>query len=66
MPQSLSRVVIHMVFSTKHRTAWLEDKVLRDELYRYMATLLRDNVDSPALLINGVGDHVHILFSGCA
>ena len=26
-----------------------------------MATILRDNVDSPALLINGVQDHVHTL-----
>ena len=28
-----------------------------------MATLMRNEVDSPALLINGVEDHVHILCS---
>jgi REP element-mobilizing transposase RayT len=26
-----------------------------------MATILRDNVDSPALIINGVEDHLHVL-----
>ncbi len=34
---------------------------LRDQLYAYMATILRDNVDSPALIINGVEDHLHAL-----
>jgi putative transposase len=33
----------------------------RVQLHAYMATILRDNVDSPALLINGVEDHVHTL-----
>ena len=32
---------------------------MRTELYADMATILRDNVDSPALIINGVEDHVH-------
>lgn len=36
---------------------------LREDLYAYMATILRDNVDSPALLINGVEDHIHGLVS---
>ena len=37
------------------------DATLRDELYAYMSKILRDNVDTPALLINGVEDHVHAL-----
>ena len=61
MPQSLARVTIHIVFSTKNREAWLTDAELRNELYAYMATILRDSVDSPPLLINGVEDHVHAL-----
>ena len=61
MPQSLAQIYIHMVFSTKNRTPWLRDSGLRDELYAYMATILRDNVDSPALIINGVEDHIHAL-----
>jgi len=60
MPQSLAKVLIHMVWSTKHRTPWLKDKQIRKELYAYMATVL-GNMDSPALVINGVEDHVHVL-----
>lgn len=62
MAQSLSKVVVHLVFSTKQRTPWLRDRTLRTGLYAYMATILRNNVDSPAILINGVEDHIHILF----
>ena len=60
MPQSLAKVLIHMVWSTKHRTPWLKDQEVRKDLYAYMATVLR-NMDSPALIINGVDDHVHVL-----
>ena len=61
MPQSLARVFVHIVYSTKHRKTWLKDTETRAELYRYMTTILRDNVDSPAIRINGVEDHIHIL-----
>ena len=61
MGQSLAQIYVHLVFSTKDRKPWLRDDGLRDQLYAYMAAILRDNVDSPALLINGVEDHVHSL-----
>ncbi|MEQ8212057.1 MAG: transposase [Lacipirellulaceae bacterium] len=61
MPQSLAKVLVHFVYSTKHRTPWLESADLREQLYAYKATILRDEVDSPPLLIGGVKDHVHIL-----
>ena len=60
MPQSLAKVILHVVFSTKNRTPYLRDSAIRAELYAYQATVLK-GVDSPALLINGVEDHVHIL-----
>ena len=60
MSQSLSKVILHIVFSTKHRRPWLQDKNIRNELYAYMATVFKA-LDSPAILINGVEDHVHIL-----
>ncbi len=63
MPQSLSKVTIHLVFSTRNRGRCLHDEGLRKELYAYMASILRDNVDSPSLLINGVDDHLHALVS---
>lgn len=61
MPQSIAKVAIHLVFSTKNRKPWLRPDQLRNELYAYMATILRDEVDSPAIIINGVEDHVHAL-----
>ena len=60
MPQSLAKVLIHMVWSTKHRKPFLKDKEVRRELYAYIATVLQ-TMDSPALIINGVDDHVHVL-----
>ena len=60
MPQSLARLDIHLIFSTKNRQSVLHDAV-RDSLHRYMATVLQ-NYGCPPLLINSVPDHVHILF----
>jgi len=62
MSQSLAKVAAHLVFSTEHRTPWLRTECIRTELYAYMAAILRDAVDSPALCIGGVEDPVHILF----
>jgi putative transposase len=61
MPQSLAKVIVHIVYSTKLRQPWLEDLTLRSELYAYNATILKNKLDSPAILINGVKDHIHIL-----
>ena len=63
MPQSVAKVAIHIVFATKHRKPWLQNRELRDELFAYMATIFRVNVDSPAIIINGVDDHFHALCS---
>ncbi len=50
-----------MVFSTKGREPYLQSLDLSKELYSYMATIFRENVDLPALLIGGVEDHIHAL-----
>lgn len=60
MPQSLSRVVVHLVFCTKNRTPWLHDAALREELYKYMGGILA-NIECSPILIGGVEDHVHVL-----
>lgn len=60
MPQSLARLHIHLIFSTKHRAPLLHDSV-RESLHRYMAVVLQ-NLGCPPTLINSVEDHVHILF----
>ena len=58
MPQSLSKVFIHVVFSTKDREPWLE-KTVRGSLHAYLATVVRD-LDAEALRVGGTADHVHL------
>lgn len=60
MPQSLARLHIHLIFSTKNRAPVLLDEI-RPALHRYMAVVLQ-NLGCPPTLINSVEDHVHILF----
>ena len=60
MPQSLSRVLIHLVFSTKNRAPSLLPSV-QTELHAYLAGVLK-GVDCPTLQAGGVDDHVHLLF----
>ena len=60
MPQSLARVVLHVVFSTKNRIPFLKDADLRSRLHAYMAGVLQ-NIGCEPILVNGVEDHVHIL-----
>ena len=62
MPQSLSNVLIHLVFSTKHREPHLRTPDLRGIMTGYMVGILR-NVKCPSLIIGAVDDHVHILCS---
>ncbi len=60
MPQSHARVAIHITYSTKNRKPFLRDTGHCDELYKYVATCLK-SLDSPAVIINGTEDHIHIL-----
>jgi len=61
MPQSLSSILIHLIFSTKNREPFITPAI-ETELHPYMATIFR-GLKSPSLAINGTCDHVHILFS---
>jgi REP element-mobilizing transposase RayT len=60
MPQSLARLHIHLVFSTKNREPIVTDSV-RSALHAYMATVLQ-NLGCAPVLINSVEDHAHLLF----
>ena len=61
MSQSLVKNLVHLVYSTKHRQAWIP-KAHQADLFKYQAGIFRE-WDSPALIIGGVEDHVHALFS---
>jgi len=58
MPQSLSFLLIHVVFSTKDRAPMLGATV-RPALHAYLATVAR-NADCECHRVGGVADHVHI------
>jgi REP element-mobilizing transposase RayT len=59
MSQSLSKIYIHLVFSTKNRLPLITDEIEK-ELFAYAATVL-GNMDCHALRVGGMADHVHIL-----
>jgi putative transposase len=61
MSQSLSRMHVHLVFSTKNRVPWLLEPI-RDSVHAYLAAVLKD-IGCPAVLIDSMEDHVHILFA---
>lgn len=60
MAQSLGKILVHTVFSTKDRRPFLRDKALRDELHRYLGGILTSLGCQP-IIIGGVEDHVHLL-----
>jgi REP element-mobilizing transposase RayT len=60
MSQSLARILIHVVFSTKHRQTWLKDVNVRCELHAYMTRTLQ-SLECPPSACNGVEDHIHFL-----
>lgn len=58
MPQSLSRILVHVVFSTKNREPSLSTAV-RPALFGYLAAVGRD-VGCEVFRVGGVADHVHL------
>jgi len=60
MPQSLSVVYIHLVFSTKDRRPFLRDLAIRRSAHAYLGEVSK-RLDCHPMLVGGVEDHVHIL-----
>ena len=59
MPQSLSNVVLHIIFSTKDRESSL-DPGIRPRMHAYLATICRD-LGAELARVGGTADHVHIV-----
>jgi len=57
--QSLSRIFLHIVFSTKDREPSIRDDV-RPRLHAYLATICRE-LEAEVPAVGSVADHVHIL-----
>lgn len=60
MPQSLSAVYVHLVFSTKDRRPLLIDPDLRAEMHAYLGGT-SEKLGCQPLVVGGVADHVHML-----
>jgi putative transposase len=58
MPQSLSYLLVHIVFSTKARAPLLTPAI-RTELHAYLATVCR-NAGCDCYRVGGTADHVHL------
>ncbi len=61
MPQSLASILVHVVFSTKHRQPLIKPEI-EEELFKYMSAICQE-YECPAIAINGTEDHVHMLNS---
>ncbi len=60
MPQSLSKIYIHTVFSTKNREPFLSDASLCEELHAYLGGIAKQ-LDCHPIRVGGTADHVHLL-----
>lgn len=61
MPQSLVKILVHLVFSTKNRVDLIHPEVESD-LYRYIHGIV-ENQSSKLFLGNGTVNHSHLLIS---
>lgn len=62
MAQSLSHLFVHLVFSTKNRQPFITQEI-EARLFGYFAKVLHDECKSPAEIVGGFDDHIHILLN---
>ncbi|MCO8120550.1 IS200/IS605 family transposase [Stieleria sp. TO1_6] len=60
MGQSLVQLYVHLVFATKHRQPLLKNSDCRQRMHSYLAGVCKNQL-SPAIIVGGVEDHVHLL-----
>ncbi len=60
MSQSLAKVYVHVIFSTKNRMPVLADE-WRDELFRVLGGAA-NHLGCQSMIVGGFVDHVHLLF----
>ena len=58
MPQSLSCVNLHIIFSTKNRLKLIPDH-RKEDVFAYISTIIRDK-QSQCYRIGGTDNHIHI------
>ena len=60
MANTYTQIHIHAVFAVQNRQSLIHDS-WKDELYKYITGIIT-NSGNKLLIINGVEDHIHILF----
>jgi putative transposase len=60
MPQSLSAVYVHAVFSTKERRPFLREPSLRVEMHAWLGGI-SNRLECPSIIAGGTDDHIHQL-----
>jgi len=60
VPQSLSQIYLHVVFSTKERRPLLQDHAACEAMHKCLAKVSNE-LGCPCLEAGGVEDHVHVL-----
>ena len=61
MPQSIVKILTHIVFSTKNRADLILPE-FENDLFGYIAGIVKNN-KSKLIAINGTENHVHLLVS---
>ncbi|MDX1592208.1 MAG: IS200/IS605 family transposase [Balneolaceae bacterium] len=60
MANTYTQIHIQAVFAVQNRQSLISDE-FKDDLYKYITSIIQNN-DHKLLQINGMPDHVHILF----
>jgi len=61
VPQSLAKILVHVIFSTKNREPVIPREI-RPSLYAYISGIL-ENLHCPSLQTGAPADHLHALLS---
>jgi REP element-mobilizing transposase RayT len=59
MPDTLTSLVFHVVYSTKDRIPLIRGEI-RDRLHPYIGGLIK-NLDGVPIAVGGIADHVHLV-----
>ena len=59
MSQSLSKVYVHIIFSTKNRQSLIDDNI-KTSLFEYLGGICK-GLDCNPLKVGGTADHIHVI-----
>ena len=60
MANTYTQIHLHVVFAVQNRLCIIQNS-WKDELYKYITGIIKNNNHKP-LIINGISDHIHVLF----